>query len=88
MSTNTAEGLGPLTQEEADIFRRRLAMAREQLAQIDTDIERELADVRERIAALQEKREASLRVYDAACTMLGIENDLGNVSGGGDPDVG
>ena len=51
-------------------------MARSQLDVIDAEIERELADdVRERIGALQEKRAASLKVYDAACTMLGIENE-------------
>jgi hypothetical protein len=66
----------PLTKEEADIFERRLAMVRTQLDDIDREIERELREVQERIAALQEKRRAALKVYDAACTMLGIENDL------------
>ena len=32
-----------------------------------------------RIDALQEKRSATLKVYDAACTMLGIENDLDRI---------
>ena len=67
----------PLSREEADIFERRLAMVRTQLEGIDQEIEKELREVRERIGALQEKRKAALKVYDAACTMLGIENDLG-----------
>ncbi len=67
----------PLSKEEADIFERRLAMVRQQLEGIDLEIEKELREVRERIDALQEKRKAALKVYDAACTMLGIENDLG-----------
>ena len=67
----------PLSKEEADIFERRLAMVRQQLEGIDFEIEKELREVRERIDALQEKRKAALKVYDAACTMLGIENDLG-----------
>ena len=66
--------MAPLTREEAAIFERRLKMARSQLDEIDTQIERELADVRERIGVLQEKRAALIKVYDAACTMLGIEN--------------
>jgi hypothetical protein len=66
----------PLSKEEADLFERRLAMVRKQLEGIDLEIEKELREVRERIDALQEKRKASLKVYDAACTMLGIENDL------------
>jgi hypothetical protein len=68
----------PLSKEEADIFERRLAMVRTQLEGIDQEIEKELREVRERIDALQEKRKAALKVYDAACTMLGIENDLGH----------
>jgi hypothetical protein len=67
----------PLSKEEAEIFERRLAMVRKQLEGIDQEIEKELREVRERIDALQEKRKAALKVYDAACTMLGIENDLG-----------
>ena len=70
------EGMTPLSKEEAEIFERRLAMARKQLEEIDEQIERELQEVRERIAALQERRRSSLKMYDAACTMLGIENDL------------
>ena len=31
--------------------------------------------VKERLADLQEKREAAVQMYDAACTMLGIENE-------------
>jgi hypothetical protein len=67
----------PLSKEEAVIFERRLAMVRQQLEGIDQEIEKELREVRERIDALQEKRRAALKVYDAACIMLGIENDLG-----------
>lgn len=76
MASKAPEGMMPLTKEEAELFERRLGMARQQLEEIDEEIERELREVRERIAALQEKRKASLKVYDAACTMLGIENDL------------
>jgi len=76
LTTKVPEGMVPLTKEEADIFERRLAMVRTQLDDIDREIENELRGVQERIAALQEKRRAALKVYDAACTMLGIENDL------------
>jgi DNA repair exonuclease SbcCD ATPase subunit len=72
-----------LTKEESEIFERRLQMARQQLDEIDQEVERELKEVRERIAALQEKRKAALKVYDAACTMLGIENDLAQEPGAG-----
>lgn len=70
-----------LTKEEAEIFQRKLEMARQQLDDIDQEVERELKEVRERIGALQEKRKAALKVYDAACTMLGIDNDLAQENG-------
>ena len=73
-----------LTKEESDIFERRLALARQELENVDAEIERELDQVRERIAALQQKREAPLKMYDAACTMLGIDNDL-TAGNGTDP---
>ncbi len=72
-----------LTTEEAQIFERRLQLARQQLDDVDQEVERELKEVRERIAALQEKRKAALKVYDAACTMLGIDNDLVQENGSG-----
>lgn len=65
-----------LTKEEASVFERRLHMAKQQLVDIDAEIERELQQVRERIAALQQKREGPLKMYDAACTMLGIANEF------------
>ena len=70
-----------LTKEEAAVFERRLAMARKELQEIDREIERELQQVRERIGALQKKREGPLKMYDAACTMLGIQNDLAGGNG-------
>ncbi len=70
-----------LTKEESDVFKRRLAMARQELETVDAEIERELEQVRERITALQQKREAPLKMYDAACTMLGIENDRAGANG-------
>ena len=72
-----------LTKEESDVFQRRLALARQELEKVDAEIELELEQVRERIAALQQKRVGPLKMYDAACTMLGIDNDLtsGNSNG-------
>lgn len=70
-----------LTKEECDVFERRLALAKQELETIDAEIERELEQVRERIGALQQKREGPLKMYDAACTMLGIDNDRASGNG-------
>ena len=66
----------PLTEEQSRFYKQSLEMARRQLEEIDQKIERELAEVRERLAAMQDKRKAALKMYDAACTMLGIPNEL------------
>jgi hypothetical protein len=66
----------PLTEEEERTYRQTLEVALRQLEEIDEQIERELELVKERLAALQDKRKAALQMYDAACTMLGIENEL------------
>jgi hypothetical protein len=51
-------------------------MAKRQLEEVDQKIERELAEVRERLSQLQDERKAAVKMYDAACTMLGIPNDI------------
>jgi ElaB/YqjD/DUF883 family membrane-anchored ribosome-binding protein len=66
----------PLTEEQSRFYQQSLEMARSQLEEIDRRIERELAEVRERLSELQDKRKAALKMYDAACTMLGIPNEL------------
>ncbi len=66
----------PLTDEEERTYRQTLGVAQRQLEEIDGKIELELEQVRERLAGLQEKRQAALQMYDAACTMLGMENEL------------
>lgn len=77
MSTEAQDRM-ELTKEESDIFERRLALAKQELESIDAEIESELAQVRVRIDELRQKREGPLKMYDAACTMLGIDNDLNN----------
>ena len=56
-------------------------MALKQLEEVDEQIERELEGVKKRIAVLREKRQASLKVYNAACTMLGKANHLADEVG-------
>ena len=64
----------PLTDEEERTYRQTLEVAQRQLEEIDEKIE--LEQVKERLAGFQEKHKAALQMYDAACTMLGIEIEL------------
>jgi len=49
---------------------------REDIKTIDEQVERVLAEVKERLAGLQAEKEAQLVIYDGYCRLLGVENDL------------
>jgi hypothetical protein len=64
----------PLSDEQKHVYQQSLDMAQHQLEEIEQQIEQELAAVRERLAVLQDRRKATLQMYDAACTLLGVPN--------------
>ena len=65
-----------LSKDQADFYERTLEMTRRQIQDLDAQIEDELSRVKERLAELQNARNAALQIYDGACKMLGVENDL------------
>ena len=65
-----------LSDEHRKIYEQSREVAREEIAELDSQIEHELASVRERLIELQSARKAALEVYAAACGRLGIPNDL------------
>jgi len=67
-----------LSKDQTELYRRTLEMTRRQIAELDAQIEEELSRAKERLAGLQSARDAARQIYDGACKMLGIENDLEN----------
>jgi hypothetical protein len=65
-----------LSKDQADFYERTLEMTRRQIADLDAQIEDELSRVKERLAELQNAKNAALQIYDGACRMLGVENEL------------
>ena len=65
-----------LSKEQTEFYQRTLEMTRRQIADLDAQIEEELARAKERLSALQSAKEAARQIYDGACKMLGVENDL------------
>ena len=65
-----------LSKEQTQFYQQTLDMTRRQIDDLDSQIEEELAHVKERIAELQKAKEAAKQIYDGACKMLGVENDL------------
>ncbi len=57
-------------------FQQMLDMTRQEIADLDQQIEDELAKVKERLAELQNAKKASRQIYDGICLRLGIPNDL------------
>jgi hypothetical protein len=51
-------------------------MTRKQISDLNGQIEEELAKVKERLAELQNAKNAAKQIYDGACKILGVENDL------------
>ena len=51
-------------------------LTRKQIDEMNAQIEEELAKVKERLADLQTRKNAARQIYDGACRILGIENDL------------
>ena len=73
-----------LTEEQKQFYENTMAVTRREIAELDQQIEEELAKVKDLLEELQEAKKASLQMYDAACQRLGVPNDL---DGAGDEDV-
>jgi len=65
-----------LSKDQTELYERTLEMTRRQIADLNAQIEEELARVKERLAELQNAKNAAKQIYDGACKMLGVENEL------------
>ena len=65
-----------LTDEQAQFYKQTLEIARKSIDELNVQIEEELAKVKDRLADLQAKKNAAKQIYDGACRILGVENDL------------
>jgi DNA repair exonuclease SbcCD ATPase subunit len=73
-----------LWEEQLRFYRNTLEVTKKQILDLNGQIEEELAKVKERLAELQNARNAAKQIYDGACRILGIENDLEGDEGGGE----
>jgi hypothetical protein len=65
-----------LSKDQAQFYQQTLEMTRKQINDLNVQIEEELAKVKDRLAELKNAKDAAKQIYDGACKMLGIENDL------------
>jgi hypothetical protein len=65
-----------ISKESMQFYQQTLDVTRKQISDLNGQIEEELARVKERLAELQASKNAAKQIYDGACRILGIENDL------------
>jgi hypothetical protein len=65
-----------LSDEQLEFYKHTLEVTRKQILDLHLRIEEELAKVKERLAELQSAKIAAKQIYDGACKILGLENDL------------
>ncbi|HET7291104.1 MAG TPA: hypothetical protein VFM88_01640 [Vicinamibacteria bacterium] len=65
-----------LSNDQQQFYRQTMEMTRKQIGDLNAQIEEELAKVKERLAELQNAKNAAKQIYDGACKILGVENDL------------
>lgn len=65
-----------LNDQQRSFYERVLETSRQEIEELDVQIEEELAKVKDRLAELQNAKKASQQMYDAACMRLGIPNEL------------
>jgi hypothetical protein len=71
-----------LTDQQRKFYETTLQVTKQEINDLKDGIEEELAKVKDRIAELQSAINASKQMYSAACTRLGINNDLDDEDGG------
>ena len=65
-----------LTEQQRMFYENSLSVTRQEIEDLDRQIEEELAKVKDRLAELQNAKKAARQMYDAACLRLGVPNDL------------
>jgi hypothetical protein len=71
-----------LTDQQRKFYETTLQVTKQEINDLKDQIEEELAKVKDRIAELQSAINASKQMYSAACTRLGVSNDLEDEDGG------
>ena len=71
-----------LTDQQRKFYETTLQVTKQEISDLKDQIEEELAKVKDRIADLQNAINASKQMYAAACSRLGVNNDLEDEEGG------
>lgn len=65
-----------LTDQQRKFYEETRKVTKQEIQDLENQIQEELQRVKQRIAELQAAQKAAQQMYDAACQRLGIPNDL------------
>jgi archaellum component FlaC len=65
-----------LTDAQKKFYEEALHQTKQEIQDLENQIQEELSRVKQKIADLQAGQKAARQMYDAACLRLGIPNDL------------
>jgi ribosomal protein L11 len=65
-----------LTEQQKERFEATRQMAKEEMEQLDKEINAELARVKDKLIELQQAKKAMKQIYDGACARMGINSVL------------
>jgi ElaB/YqjD/DUF883 family membrane-anchored ribosome-binding protein len=71
-----------LTDQQRKFYETTLQVTKQEVNDLKDQIEEELSKVKDRIADLQSAINASKQMYAAACSRLGVHNDMEDEEGG------
>jgi hypothetical protein len=68
--------MAALSDSQRKFYEDALKQTKQEIQDLENQIQEELARVKQKIADLQAGQKAARQMYDAACLRLGIPNDL------------
>ena len=71
-----------LTDQQRKFYETTLQVTKQEINDLKEQIEEELGKVKDKIAELQNAINASKQMYSAACSRLGVPNDMEDEEGG------
>lgn len=70
-----------LNDQQKKFYEETLRVTKQEVNDLENQIQEELQRVKQRIAELQAAQKAARQMYDAACQRLGIPNDMEEAAG-------
>ena len=65
-----------LSEDTRKFYEKSLEVTKQEVEDLDRQIAAELAKVKDRLTELQKAKKATLQMHGAACSRLGVPNDL------------